>query len=140
VETIRYYQSRRLLPIPPKPLGGQRLYPGETVDRLRFIKHAQSLGFSLDEIATLLKLNDGTDHARARRLAEARLAEVEARAADLQRLGALLRSLTQACEHAEARKVACPIIGSVMTTDRSGSSRPAPKGGVDRVRRSRGSA
>src|SRR5512134_417604 len=83
VETIRYYQRRKLLGTPPKPYGSQRLYPAEYVDRLRFIKRAQALGFSLDDVAVLLQLNDGTGHARARALAAKRLAAVEAKIADL---------------------------------------------------------
>jgi MerR family mercuric resistance operon transcriptional regulator len=118
VETIRYYQRVGLLGTPPRPYGGQRLYPNEYVDRLRFIKRAQALGFALDEVAVLLQLNDGTGHARARALAAKRLAAVEAKIADLTAIRGVLRELIRRCEHAEGR-VPCPIISSLA---------PAPAG------------
>ena len=59
VETIRYYQRRGLVPEPAKPLGGIRRYEDVHARRLRFIKHAQTLGFRLDEVADLLALEDG---------------------------------------------------------------------------------
>jgi MerR family mercuric resistance operon transcriptional regulator len=112
IETIRYYQRRKLLGTPPKPFGGQRLYPAEYVDRLRFIKRAQALGFSLDDVAVLLQLNDGTGHVRARQLAVARLAEIETRLADLVAIRDVLRGLVRRCAHAEGR-VPCPIIATI---------------------------
>jgi MerR family mercuric resistance operon transcriptional regulator len=112
VETIRYYQRVGLLGTPPRPYGGQRLYPVEYVERLRFIKRAQALGFALDEVAVLLQLNDGTGHARARALAGKRLAAVEAKIADLTAIRGVLRELIRRCEHAEGR-VPCPIIASL---------------------------
>ena len=66
VETIRYYQRRSLLPLPQKPLGGIRRYDDTAVARLHFIRAAQWLGFSLDEISELLKLEDGTHCDEAR--------------------------------------------------------------------------
>jgi MerR family mercuric resistance operon transcriptional regulator len=75
IETIRYYQRRKLLGTPSRPLNGQRMYSTEHVDRIRFIKRAQALGFTLEDAAVLLQLNDGTGHVRARQLAVQRLAE-----------------------------------------------------------------
>lgn len=115
VETIRYYQRRRLLGEPPRPLGGQRLYPAEDVDRLRFIKRAQGLGFSLDEIATLLTLEKGTAHVRAHTLASRRLAEIEAKLADLTTMRDALADLVSRCEHTHG-KVACPIIATLASS------------------------
>ena len=112
IETIRYYQRLKLLGTPSRPYGGQRLYPGEYVGRLRFIKRAQALGFSLDEVAVLLQLNDGTGHVRARGLAAKRLAAVEAKIADLAAIRDVLRELIRRCEHAEGR-VPCPIISAL---------------------------
>jgi MerR family mercuric resistance operon transcriptional regulator len=123
VETIRYYQRVKLLGTPPRPYRGQRLYPPEYADRLRFIKRAQALGFVLDEIAVLLQLNDGTGHARARALAAKRLAAVEAKIADLAAIRGVLRELIRRCEHAEGR-VPCPIIASLAPPDR-GEGAPA---------------
>lgn len=113
IEAIRYYQRRKLLGTPPKPYGGQRLYPAAYVDRLRFIKRAQALGFSLDDVAALLQLNDGTGHVRARQLASARLAEIDSRVADLEAMREVLARLIHDCGHAEGR-VPCPIIGTLL--------------------------
>ena len=114
IETIRYYQRRRLLGQPTRPLRGQRLYPPEYVERVRFIKRAQALGFSLDEIAALMSLDSGTGHARARALASKRLAEIEAKIADLTVMRATLVDLVHRCEHTHG-KVACPIIATLVT-------------------------
>jgi MerR family mercuric resistance operon transcriptional regulator len=113
IETIRYYQRRKLLGTPPKPYGSQRLYPPAYVDRLRFIKRAQALGFSLDDVAALLQLNDGTGHARARELARRRLGEIEARIADLAAIKGVLEGLLRQCEHAHGR-LPCPIIATLL--------------------------
>lgn len=109
VETIRYYQRRNLLGEPERPPRGQRAYPARYVDRLRFIKRAQALGFTLEEIAELLALDSGTGHARAQALASRRLAEIEDKIRDLERMRATLRELLHRCEHTRGR-VACPII------------------------------
>lgn len=114
VETIRYYQQRNLLPTPPRPPGGQRLYSSALVERLRFIKRAQGAGFSLDDIATLVKLNDGVDHARARATASHRLKEIEIRIADLTVMRDTLRKLIRDCERGSG-KIPCPIIRAVST-------------------------
>jgi len=132
IETIRYYQRRKLLGTPPKPLNGQRLYPAEYTRRLRFIKRAQALGFSLQDIATLLQLNDGTGHARARQLAAARLQDVERRLADLAAMRDRLAHLIHECEHAHGR-VACPII---RTLSGDGTAHePSPGAGARRPKR-----
>lgn len=126
IETIRYYQRRKLLGTPPKPYGGQRLYPPEYVDRLRFIKRAQGLGFSLDDVAVLLQLNDGTGHVRARQLAVGRLAEIEARLADLVAMRDVLRGLVRRCAHAEGR-VPCPIIATIAAAPKGRKPDEAPR-------------
>src|SRR5258707_15890276 len=73
VETIRYYQRRGLLEEPAKPLGGYRNYPTEMVKRIRFIKRAQALGFTLEDVAGLLQLNDTDACAKTRHLAARKL-------------------------------------------------------------------
>ncbi len=117
VETIRYYQRRGLLPQPGRPPGGQRSYPPQALERLRFIKRAQSLGFTLDDVATLLKLNDGTGHVQARALAGKRLAEIDAKLADLRAMRKVLHRLIRDCEHTAGR-VPCPIIRAVVPKPR----------------------
>lgn len=111
VETIRYYQQRGLLPVPAS-VGAYRYYPVALAQRIRFIKRAQELGFSLDEIAELLSLEDGIDRATIRQIASTRLAEIQTRLADLNRMQAALSHLIQACEHADTAQP-CPIIGTL---------------------------
>ncbi|MCB1931725.1 MAG: Hg(II)-responsive transcriptional regulator [Candidatus Accumulibacter sp.] len=109
VETIRYYQHKGLLPEPKRPYGGIRRYGHKTVARVGFVKSAQRLGFSLDEIAELLRLEDGTHCEEASRLAEHKLKEVRARLADLSRMESVLSALVRAC-HARTGNVSCPLI------------------------------
>lgn len=98
VETIRYYQQRELLPTPDRPHGGIRRYGSADVARVKFVKTAQKLGFSLDEVAQLLKLEDGTHCSEAAELAALRLADVEERLSDLARIAAALSKLVGECE------------------------------------------
>lgn len=113
VETIRFYQRRGLLPEPDKPLGGIRRYARADVARVLFIKAAQRIGFSLDEIAQLLKLDDGTQCAEARTIAERKLAEVRERLADLQRIETALTQLVDRCATRRG-KVSCPLIAALQ--------------------------
>lgn len=108
VETVRYYQQRKLLPVP-AARGAYRQYPFAMVDRIRFVKRAQELGFSLDEIAGLLRLHDGSDRASIRKIANVRLTQIGAKLADLQRMESVLKHLITACEHTKAN-LPCPII------------------------------
>ncbi len=111
VETIRFYQRRGLIPEPAKPLSGYRHYSPETVDRVRFIKRAQELGFTLKEIVTLLQLGDG--HCReTKQLASTKLATIEARLVDLEAMRKVLKKLIQRCDKNTAQK-GCPIVESL---------------------------
>ena len=114
VETVRYYQRRGLLPQPPPQHGSVRRYAPDVAARLRFIRRAQRLGFTLDEIASLLQLADGTDRRSIRRITAARLGELRARMADMQRMADALEHVLHACEHAE-RAPRCPIIEAIET-------------------------
>ena len=112
VETIRFYERRGLIPQPLKPAsGGFRDYPQETVSRLRFIREAQELGFSLDEIAELLTLraDPKANCAQVQRRAEAKLAEVKRKVERLQGIGTALERLIEACPGKGALG-ACSII------------------------------
>lgn len=112
VETIRYYERRGLVPQPGRATGAYRRYGAGHVNRVRFIKRAQTLGFSLEEVATLLELEDGTDRRSIRRIAGARLEETRRRIADLQRIEGVLAHLLHDCEaHAKAHR--CPIIAAI---------------------------
>lgn len=109
VETIRFYQLRGLLQAPKKPYGGVRRYTETDVARVRFIKSAQRIGFSLDETAELLKLDDGAQCREAAELATARLADVRKRLQSLTRIETALTTLVNAC-HAKRGKMLCPLI------------------------------
>ncbi|MBK6806219.1 MAG: MerR family DNA-binding protein [Betaproteobacteria bacterium] len=97
VETIRFYQRKGLMQEPGRPLGGIRRYGLSDLARVRFIKSAQRLGFSLDEVADLLKLEDGSHCTEAREQAERKLIDVRARLADLNRIEAVLQGLVDRC-------------------------------------------
>src|SRR5437588_12721318 len=112
VETIRYYQRRGLLAEPLKPPGGHRRYPVDAVKRLRFIKRAHNLGFTLNEVRGLLTLEDGQSCRDTRLLAEKKLAVIENRLADLARMRKLLMGLIAECE-AGKRPRSCPIIATL---------------------------
>lgn len=112
VETVRYYERRRLVAQPARLAGAYRRYGPDHVRRIRFIRRAQELGFNLEEIETLLALEDGTDRRTIRRIASARLAEIRRRVADLKRMDGALAHLLHECEkHEQASR--CPIIAAI---------------------------
>ena len=99
VETIRFYERRGLIRQPTKAPGGRRRYAPEIIARIRFIRQAQAVGFTLQEIAGLLALRvaPGTDCAAVRARATAKLANVDARLAELGRIRAALAKLVALC-------------------------------------------
>ena len=114
VETVRYYERRGLVPQPKRGPGAYRYYERSHINRIRFIRRAQDLGFSLHEIESLLKLEDGIDRRSVRRIAAARLEETRRRIGDLQRIEGVLTHLLHDCEsHAGAPR--CPIIAAIET-------------------------
>jgi len=112
METIRFYQRRGLLAEPDKPYRRIRRYGEADVARVRFVKSAQRLGFSLDDVAGLLKLADGAHCGEARELGEKKLAEVRAKLADLVRMETALSGLVKRCGAARGR-VDCPLIDAL---------------------------
>lgn len=112
IETVRFYQRRGLLRPPHRPIGGIRHYGSADVARLRFVKSAQSLGFSLDEIAQLLKLDDGAHCSEASEIAARHLADVESKLGDLQRMEGVLCELVRRCQVAKGQ-LRCPLIASL---------------------------
>lgn len=112
IETIRFYQRKGLLAEPGRPYGGIRRYGRADVARVRFVKSAQRLGFSLDEVAQLLKLEDGAHCVEAAELAALRLADVRVRLADLVRMEAALSRLVNECDTHQGN-VSCPLIASL---------------------------
>ena len=113
VETIRFYQRKALMREPQRAYGSVRRYGEADLCRVRFIKSAQRLGFSLDEIAQLLTLDDGAHCAAAMEQAQHKLLDVRAKLADLQRMEATLADLVQRCTNAQG-SVHCPLIASLQ--------------------------
>lgn len=111
VETIRYYEREGLLEEPDRRDSGYREYGRGVIDRLRFIKNAQGLGFTLKEIKELLRIHADADGTRAevKRRAEEKAAVIEAKIADLQRMRAALGGLIESCD-GEGPLDGCPII------------------------------
>lgn len=112
VESIRFYQRKGLLPEPDKPYGSIRRYGEADVARVKFVKSAQRLGFSLDEVAELLRLDDGTHCEEARVYAEQKLKDVRGKLADLQRIESVLMQVVHDC-CASQGTVSCPLIISL---------------------------
>ncbi len=113
VETIRFYQRKGLMPEPEKPYGSIRRYGAAELARVRFIKSAQRLGFSLEEVGELLKLEDGARCGEARQLAEQKLVDVRQKLSDLQRIESVLAGLVARCSAVRGR-VNCPLIASLQ--------------------------
>lgn len=111
VETVRFYERRGLVLPPPRTGSGYRQYPEETVDRLRFIQRAKELGFSLREIDELISLRLVPDASctEVRARAEAKIADIDARLRDLERMRASLARLVAACD-AGGDGSPCPIL------------------------------
>lgn len=111
VETVRYYQRRGLLEEPQRAPGGMRRYGADAVARLGFIRRAQDVGFTLDEVKTLLLLGEVPNCRGARTLAAQKLEVVRARLRDLQRVRRALTELIERCDAGRERR--CPIIESL---------------------------
>jgi MerR family mercuric resistance operon transcriptional regulator len=110
VETIRYYERARLLPIAPRSPGGYRIYGSAHLKRLSFIRRARALGFSIGEVRQLLKLADERKRpcADVRIVAAAHLEDVQAKIADLRAMERVLRETLARC--ADGRRADCPLI------------------------------
>lgn len=115
VETVRYYERRGLLPRPARRPGQFRWYGEEAVQRVRFIKHAQRLGFTLREIGELidLRIEPGAGCGDVRERAEAKLADIEGKLHDLQQMRRALKSLIERCEGNGPIECGCPIFDAM---------------------------
>lgn len=109
LETVRYYEKIGLLPMPPRTEGGHRLYDEEHVKRLRFVRRARGLGFTLDEIRALLRLADEKQPScsKVRVVASAHLQDIRAKIADLKRMERVLDETIARC--ANGARPACPL-------------------------------
>ena len=115
VQTLRYYERRGLLPKPARRTSGYREYHGDAVRIVRFIKRAQDLGFSLDEVEELLALRRQSprNRHRIRTVAERRIRQIEQKIAELTRMRRALRTLVHACH--EGTTIECPILEALDT-------------------------
>src|SRR6185369_12757144 len=120
VQTLRYYERRGLLPRPPRRQSGYRDFPGDAVRIVRFIKRAQDLGFTLDEVEELLRLRRDTrrDRARIRAVAEKRVRQIEQKIAELTAMKQALGHLVHCCR--DGSKLECPIIEALDGADGAG--------------------
>jgi len=116
IETIRFYERKRLIDQPPRPLQGYRLYPAATVERIRFIRQAQELGFSLAEISELLSLraDPAKDCSHVRNRARQKRDEVDKKIKVLQSIRQSLQGLIEACPGSGALKT-CSILDSLSS-------------------------
>ena len=128
--TVRYYERRGLLPKPPRSASGYRLFPADATRRLRFIRRAQELGFSLREIRELsvLRVSPRANSADIRARAEAKNADIQAKLRTLESMKETLRKLTKSCA-GRGPTTECPILESL---DEEGVTAAVPFGATDR--------
>ena len=121
VETIRFYERRGLIEDPPRRPSGYRQYPPEAVDRLRFVRNAKTLGFTLDEIRELLELrsqpSENREQVRAR--SRVKIEDIDQRIAALVRMKHALSTLVDACEH-HLDLPGCPILSALEPESETG--------------------
>jgi MerR family mercuric resistance operon transcriptional regulator len=116
VETVRYYHRIGLLPTPERAYGSIRHYDRQALRRLRFIKRAQRLGFALEEVSSLLALDDGRHCAETKMLAEHKLVLVRQKILDLAAIETNLRSFIDACSHTRGG-CGCPMIDALAAEE-----------------------
>lgn len=118
VETVRYYERRGLMPEPPRRESGYRQYAEEDVARIRFIKHAQKLGFALNEILELLSLraDPNTTCGDIKRQAEVKIADIEEKIRSLQKMKKGLEKLVASCR-GRGPTSECPILEVLNSED-----------------------
>ena len=131
VQTLRYYERRGLLAQPPRSSGGYRAYPSAAVRTVRFIKRAQSLGFTLDEIEELLGLATGGPDScdTARQMAGDRIVDLDRRIAALTGMRVALSRLVDTCEMPRMQRE-CPILHEIELTEPGETSDARPAGGA----------
>lgn len=114
VQTLRYYERRGLLDPPPRSSSGYRAYSVDAIEVIRFVKRAQQLGFTLNEVEELLQLADGgPDNCdAAREVAQARVDDLAAKIADLRRMHDSLRQLVTTCGRPRGDRE-CPLLDAI---------------------------
>ncbi len=114
IETIRYYERIELLPPPPRSQGGYRLYGAEHLKRLTFIRRSRELGFTLEEVRSLLRLVDGGDYscAEVKAITLDHVDQVRLKIVDLRRLERVLKDMASQCDGGEVPE--CPVIDALF--------------------------
>jgi len=125
VQTLRFYERRGLLPEPPRRASGYREYAPESVRRVRFIKRAQELGFTLAELEDLLRLREDPDIPcrQVRATAESKIAHIEEKMRRLRAMRAALAALVKSC--AANRQHHCPLLEALDESPRRSRARGA---------------
>lgn len=122
IDTVRYYERRELLPTAPRTANGYRVFASETIDRVLFIKQAQDLGFTLDEIATLLTTNGTSDCLRVHDLLDTKVKELDARMKAMREFREKLQHYVAECEE-ELKKhpdsAECPVVVEIAHSERN---------------------
>lgn len=118
IETLRYYERRGLVPVPPRSRANYRIYPPESVRLVRFVKRAQELGFTLSEIRELLAFRVGSDAccSDVREQARHKLHGIEAKIRSLQTMRQALSDLVERCS-SDGPVAACPILEALEPRD-----------------------
>jgi Cu(I)-responsive transcriptional regulator len=119
VQTLRYYERRGLLPRAPRRTSGYRDFPHDAVRIVRFVKRAQDLGFTLDEVEELLRLRHEKrrDRGRIRAVADARVRDIDRKIAELQAMKKALTHLIHCCE--DGSRLECPILETLDGAERA---------------------
>ncbi len=126
VETVRFYEREGLIEEPPRSASGYRQYPADTVHRLRFIRRAKELGFTLKEISELISLRDGGGRHRGevRVIAEAKTRDIDQKVVRLQAMRRALDALVESC--ACGSPPVCPIL-QALNDPEDGSDGPGDR-------------
>jgi MerR family copper efflux transcriptional regulator len=113
IDTVRFYERRGLLPKPKRTASGYRLYDEASINRIRFVRRAKQLGFTLDEIEILLQLQDkGGRKAEVKSITTRKLEQIDAKIADLSRMRDVLTTLAAECS-GQGNISTCPIIEAI---------------------------
>ena len=119
--TLRYYEREGLLDAPVRTAAGYRVYDDQAIERLRFIRAAQAVGFTLDDIRTLLQLDSQESCGDVQTLLERRIGEVDRKMAELKYVRTALGKALKECKNSDRD---CPILISLSARSRSGSRSP----------------
>ena len=122
IDTVRYYERRRLLPVAPRTPAGYRVFTAEAIERVLFVKQAQELGFSLDEIGTLLTNEGINDCQRVHDLIKVKLAELDARLRSMRDFRGKLSHYLAECEdelRRHGKTAECAVVVEIAHAERS---------------------